>query len=173
MKKTKTAQSGHIKDIEGFLSGSGNLLTMRSLPSGKIHIRQKKDQKKISFGAKEIEAILKRKDTQGEPFLQVNFLNGRKILLTKEFVGFSPAVCEGIDPSQMPKVVTTADLFSVIEAIEGTLYGKEQYNIYDVKNFFESIACGAEAIGFNLTGERLWVEKLVSSRPAISAAGSH
>ena len=163
----------HIRDIESFLSTSDNLLSMKSLPDGKIYICQKKDQKKLSFRVREIEGILKRQDPQGEIFLQINFLNGKKILLTKEFIGFSPAVCEGMDASQLPKVVTTVDLFSVIEAIEGTLYGKEKYreNIYDVKNFFEAIACGAEAIGFNLTGERLWVEKLVSSHPVVS--GTH
>ena len=171
MKNAKKTNEGHIKDIEGFLSTSGLMLAMKSFPGGKIHIRQKKDQKTISFGEEEIESILRRQDMRGEEFLQVNFINGKKILLTKEFIGFSPAICEGLEASQLPKVVTTVDLFSVIEAIEGTLYGKDRYreNIYDVKNFFEAIACGAEAIGFNLTGERLWVEKLVSSRQAVSS----
>ena len=92
----------------------------------------------------------------------------RKFFLTNDFVGFSPATCEEMKIQNLPKVVTTADLLSVIEAIESSLYGTDQYqeSLHDIKLFFETIASGAEAVGFNLVGERLWVDRLLLENTA-------
>ena len=153
--------------MEDFVTKSDGLLFAMDLKTGKIKIHQKQDQKTISFNRNEVETVLYRTNPNKESFLQVNFTTGKKILLTNYFIGFAPAACGGLDPSKLPKVVTTADLLSVIEAIESSLYGEDHYeeNIEDVKLFFESMSSGAEAVGFHLTGERLWVEKLISTHP--------
>ena len=119
-------------------------------------------KKTLSFPESDIEKVLQRKNSCGEDFLQIDFKNGKKILLTHEFIGFSPAECSDRKIEELPKVVTTADLLNVIEAMEGSLYGTDQYqeSLNDIKLFFEMIASGAESIGFDLTGERLWVDRL-------------
>ena len=134
----------------------------------KITIFQNYDKKTLSFYESDIEKVLERKDYNEEAFLQVDFKNGKKILLTNEFVGFSPAVCTEMEAKKLPKVVTTADLLSVIEAIESSLYGTDQYqeSLHDIKLFFETIASGAESVGFNLVGERLWVDRLLLENTA-------
>ena len=150
--------------IEAFLSDSNKLSILdEEREYNKITLFQDYDRKKLSFALEDVKKVLERKDYRGQSFLQVNFKNGKKILLTHEFVGFSPAVGVGIDVYKLPKVVTTADILSVIEAIESSIYGTDQYqeSLYEAKMFFESIAAGAESIGFDLTGERLWVEKLL------------
>ena len=168
MKEEKTNPSFPIPKenpkslIEEFLSKNAKLSLLKE-EGEKMTLMQSYDKKTLSFYESDIEKVLKRRDHNGESFLQVNFKNGKKVLLTNEFVGFPPAVCSGIPVGRLPKVVTTADLLSVIEAIEGSLYGTDQYqeSLYDVKLFFEAIAGGAETAGFSLTGERLWFEKLL------------
>ena len=150
--------------IEAFLSESDRLSILEDKEEyDRITLLQSHDKKTISFCFADIKKVLERKDYNDQKFLQLNFKNGKKALLTHEFVGFSPAVGVGINVYKLPKVVTTADLLSVIEAIESSVYGSDQYqeSLYEAKMFFESIAAGAESIGFDLTGERLWVEKLL------------
>lgn len=169
MKEEKTNPSFPIPEdnpksiIEDFLSYTKKLSLIRRDENKKITLLQTHDKKTLSFYESDIEKVLKRKDNNGETFLQVNFKNGKKILLTNEFVGFSPAACSEIDIKKLPRVVTTVDLLSVIEALESSLYGTDHYqeNLHEVKLFFEAIAKGAESIGFSLIGERLWVEKLL------------
>ncbi len=168
MKEEKTNPSFPIPKekpksiIEDFLSHARQLSLLKKDSAEKITLLQNHDKKTLSFYESDIDKILDRKDGKGEAFLQVNFKNGKKILLTNEFIGFSPVECGEIPKGKLPKVVTTADLLSVIEAIESSLYGTDQYqeSLQDVQLFFEAIASGAEAIGFSLTGERLWVERL-------------
>ena len=152
------------KPIDDFLKDSSELFLTEDIVTGYCQIYQHQDKKHISFKRSQVENILERKDLKDENFLQIDFYKGTKILLTKSFVGFAPAHCEGLDIEKLPKVVTTLDLLSVIEAIESSVYGQEHYEekLEDVKLFFESIATGAESIGFNLVSERLWVEKLLT-----------
>ena len=174
MKEEKTNPSFPIPKenpksiIEDFLSYTSKLSLIKKEEDERITLFQNYDKKTLSFYESDIKKVLERKDYNGEAFLQVNFKNGKKILLTNEFIGFPPAICSEIDTKKLPKVVTTADLLSVIEAIESSLYGTDQYqeSLYDVKLFFEAIASGAESIGFSLTGERLWVERLIPKNTA-------
>ena len=150
--------------VSAFLSNSKKLSILEDEKEyNKITLFQDYDRKKLSFEVEQVQKVLERKDYNGRNFLQVNFKDGKKILLTHEFVGFPPAVGVGIDVYKLPKVVTTADILSVIEAIESSIYGTDQYqeSLHEAKMFFESIAAGAESVGFDLTGERLWVEKLI------------
>lgn len=174
MKEEKTNPSFPIpkenpKDIiEFFLSQTQKLSLIKEGENAKITLLQNYDKKSLSFCVSDIEKVLERKDYKGETFLQVNFRNGKKILLTNEFIGFSPAVCSEMKTRKLPKVVTTADLLSVIEAVESSLYGTDQYqeSLHDIKLFFETIASGAESVGFDLTGERLWLGRLLSQNTA-------
>ena len=152
------------KSIDQFVEENKGLLLIENKRSETLEIHQSLDKKHISFNRRAVDNILKRKDAHNEPFLQIDFCSGKKILLTKSLIGFAPAACAGLDPCKLPKVVTTSDLLSVIEAIESSIQGQENYEekLEDVQLFFESIAGGAEAVGFHMAGERLWVEKLLS-----------
>ena len=174
MKEEKTNPSFPIPKenpksiIEDFLSRAKKISVVKEDENEKITLFQNYDKKTLSFYESDIKKVLERKDYNGEAFLQINFKNGKKILLTDEFVGFSPAACSEIDTEKLPKVVTTVDLLSIIEALESSIYGTDHYqeSLQDVKFFFEAIASGAESVGFSLTGERLWVEKLFQKQTA-------
>ena len=128
----------NTKVIDDFLKKSQGLFLEENSETKFCEIYQNKDKKHISFKRDQIKNVLERKDLNKEVFLQVDFYNGTKILLTKDLIGFSPAHCEGLDMNKLPKVVTTLDLLNVIEAIESSVYGQEHYEekLEDVKLFF-------------------------------------
>lgn len=164
----------HLQTIEDFIRKNKSFNCVFDSEVGTLKLYQKKDKKAISINRKDIEAVVERKDIQEEPFLQINFKNQKRILLTRKLIGFAPAACKGLDMNKLPRVVTTPDLLSVIEALESALCEEDSYeeNFKELKLFFEAISCGAESVGFNVTAERLWVDKLISNYLISSSSSS-
>ncbi|MCB0351690.1 MAG: hypothetical protein KDD38_10935 [Bdellovibrionales bacterium] len=132
---------------------------------GEINILQKIDNRSISFASSKIEEVLSRQDSDGRDFLQVNFLDGRKILITERLVGFKPAETAGLDLRKLPKVVTTPDLVSVVEAIEESVngHGHRAEEIDVLRRVFDSVLNGAEAVGFEVGAERNWLNFITNN----------
>ena len=170
--KTIKEKTRFIDLIVKFVSNSSGLNLFKDTEDG-IRIYQKRDNKSLCIRFSDIQDVIKRNDSLEKIFLQINFKNGRKILLTDQLIGFSPLACKGLNLSHLPKIVTTADLASVIEALETYFHTDDEGTVYEedlseVKLFFESISCGAESVGFDLVGERLWIEKILSSQQQVS-----
>lgn len=143
------------------------------MADNKIVIQQSEDQKKISINIAEIEKVLSRVDFDGSQFLQVNFQNQLKILITKNLVGFKPVETIGFDSQKIPKVVTTIDLVSIVTAIED-LYDSEDsqqtmIEIEVLKKVFQSILTGAESVGFDMRAEKMWFSRNMLNKSAASA----
>ena len=70
--------------------------------------------------------------------------------------------------SKLPKVVTTPDLISVVEAIEDNLNSESAHPIeLDIlRKVFDSVVSGGEAIGFDLAKARDWLHRLSSGGAA-------
>lgn len=162
------SQSGEINSkteqvlqINDFVAKSAGLRTRLS-DATQMQISQATDGKGIAFAISDLEEVIPRIDSDGHVFLQVNFLSGKKILLTENLIGFKPVPSRGLDLSKLPKVVTTPDLLSVVDAIEDTITATpEQPEELDVlKRVFDSVLRGAEAVGFDITPERLWLQSL-------------
>jgi hypothetical protein len=135
-----------------------------------MQILQHTDGKTISFPIVQLDEVIARVDGEGNAFLQVNFRSGKKILLTENLIGFKPAPSKGLDLGKLPKVVTTPDLISVVEAIEDSLGAPTPTEEVDVlKKVFDSVLRGAEAVGFDLTPERMWLQRLGSNSNKASA----
>ena len=147
----------YVKDAEGLVSSGSTPVELK--------IFQKADGKSLAFEIGNIEEVIPRLDSEGNPFLQVNFLSGIKILLTDTLVGFKPAVSPGLDMGKLPSVVTTPDLISVVEAIEETMSAdqSEPEEIEILRRVFGSVLEGGEAVGFDLTSERIWLTRLTHS----------
>lgn len=131
-----------------------------------VEITQLVDSRKLKIGEGDLEAVLPRQDQDGRPFLQLNLSEGRKILLTDQLIGFKPKPMPGLDLKKLPKVVTTPDLVSVLEAIEETLGsgGESNHSEADMlKKAYFSIVAGAEIVGFKMSAERDWVIRLIAS----------
>ena len=167
MQKCKSTVS-NIQSIVSFVSECRGL---RLLESGEdeLIICQRVDEKSFTLKPSQIEEVLFRTDSNNEAFLQLNFINGKKIILTDTLIGFKPAVQASLDMARLPKVVTTPDLISFIEVLEDSLCDKNiaPEEIEDVKLYFNSVLMGAEDIGFNLTCERIWMSRLLNRLPAI------
>ena len=156
--------------ILDFVTHSAGLSTKEEDQSGLV-ISQKVDGKELGFSHDDVEEVLQRKDSDGKVFLQVNFKTGKKILLTDNLIGFKPALCRGLDMDKLPRVVTTPDLLSVVEAIEESM-GSESAAFEEVellKRVFDSVLMGAESVGFDLTSERVWLHQFCMSDRKASA----
>lgn len=126
-----------------------------------VEIFQRADGKVMAFNVSELDEVIPRVDAEGKDFLQVNFISGKKILLTDHLVGFKPIPSVGLDMTKLPKVVTTPDLLSVVDAIEDTMIASQSNEEVDVlKRVFDSVLKGAEAVGFDLTSERIWIQNV-------------
>lgn len=139
--------------------------------TGKVEIRQDLDGKLFSFNTQDLNEVLHRADAEGKPFIQINFKNGAKVLLTDTLVGFKPLETLGLDMSRIPKVVTTPDLTSVFEAIEESLgadNGLDQ-EVEILKKVYNAIVSGGEKVGFDLSTERAWLNRLLASKFRASA----
>lgn len=156
-----TSKSEQLHQIREFISKSSGLKS-RLAENDCLQILQCTDNKTIAFAVNELEEVISRIDSDGHAFLQVNFQSGKKILLTQNLIGFKPAPSRGLDLSKLPKVVTTPDLLSVVEAIEDSISGapapKDEVEV--LKRVFDSVLRGAEAVGFDITSERVWLQGL-------------
>lgn len=135
-------------------------------------ITQNEDRVKIKFDVNQVEKILTRQDFDGTHFLQVNFLNGQKILITKNLVGFKPVELPGFDSNKIPKVVTTVDLGSVKRAIEDTYEddtAESRVELEVLKKVFHSILTGAETVGFDMSHEKQWFMRSLLNHTAATA----
>lgn len=152
--QTKTVQ------IREFVDKSSGLASR--LDDVILEIFQRADGKTMAFDVSDLDEVIARVDADGKGFLQVNFLDGKKILLTDNLIGFKPLPSIGLDMSKLPKVVTTPDLISVVDAIEDSMLtgtgAAEETDI--LKKVFDSVLRGAEAVGFDLTSERVWLHNL-------------
>lgn len=138
--------------------------------TGQVKIQQNVDGKILSFYAYEMSEVLMRSDAEGKGFLQLNFKNGNKVLLTENLVGFKPIESLGLDMNRLPKVVTTPDLLSVYEAIEDAL-GSDgvEHEVEILKKVYQSILIGAEKVGFELAFEKKWLNRLIATKIRASA----
>ena len=169
MKMQKCApDSCNIRSVVDFISQCRGL---RLLESGtdELIICQRVDEKSLTFKVSQIEEVLSRTDVKNENFLQINFYDGKKVILTDNLIGFKPATQDSLDMKRLPKVVTTPDLISFIEVLEDSLHEDDVTidEIEDVKQYFNSVLMGAEAVGFNLTCERVWMARILNRQIAI------
>lgn len=158
-----------LEEILGFIGRTKGLKSSKKGDS--IEILQRVDSRSLSLSTSELSEVLVRLDGDGKEFLQVNFLDGRKLLITDTLVGFKPFSSLGLDMSKIPKVVTTPDLMSVLEAIEDSMSAElpQEQEIEVLKKVFNSILHGGELIGFSLCNERQWLDRLITSNFRVSA----
>ena len=144
-----------VAEIRRFVDGSEGLRFIESPLTDYITIEQNLDKKRITLNCFDLEEILYREDESGKNFLQVNFVSGKKILITTTLIGFRPLGLFGLDMERLPKVVTTPDIQSVFEAIQESLHANDEQEELDVlRKVYDSVVCGGESVGFDLKEER-------------------
>jgi hypothetical protein len=153
------AKQEMIQIIESFILKKSNL-KLRWIDEQEFEIAQSTDGRQLKLRSGEVEEVLTRADHEGDTFLQVNLSFDRKILITRNLVGFKPSTITGLDMNRLPKVVTTADLVSVLEAIEDLMTSDQNTAIVEIdvlKKVYHAIVSGGEKIGFNLDQEKRWL----------------
>jgi hypothetical protein len=159
-----------LDEVLNFVDRSSGL-SLKLNPEKIVSILQDVDSRVFSFDSHLLEEVLQRTDSDGKPFLQVNFCSGLKVLFTDTLVGFKPGEVLGLDMNKIPKVVTTPDLLSVFEAIEEGLGSDStpDHEIEVLKRVFQAILTGGELAGFELGFEKKWLSRLVSIKFRASA----
>ncbi len=151
--------------IREFIISSSGLIVHSE--SEDLVFQQKHDSKKLLLLPGSIHEVLARQDLDGKRFLQVNFLNQTKILITDTLIGFKPAEVPGLDMSKIPRVVATPDIVSVQQAIEDCLVGDQSEELEVLKRVYLSILGGASRIGFKMENEVDWISSFaIKSSPA-------
>lgn len=165
---TKTAQL--LQEVSAFV-GQAQGLSFVEAEGGRMQVTQAVDGKFFRFDPQDLSEVVHRFDTDGKVFIQVNFKSGLKVLLTENLVGFKPEQVTGLDMTKLPKVVTTPDLVSVLEAIEETLGSDTliDHELEILKRVYHAILKGGELAGFDLHFERRWLERLTPSTFRASA----
>lgn len=172
LKKISTeTTSQHINDVVNYLETQTHFIF--KFNEKVLELTQKEDLKKIVVDFEQIEKVLIRQDVDDAKFLQVNFGNGTKILITKTLVGFKPNQLIGFDLTKIPRVVTTIDLVSVSKAIEDLFDSEETYEtkteIEILKKVYQSILYGAEGVGFKMQAEKTWLTSILLNQSAAVA----
>ena len=158
--KEFVSQNKLLTLIEDYIKKTSGLKVEKD-SSNNLKVLQKIDSKEICIARENLADVIFRKDTKSNDFIQVNFMDGQRVLLTDQLIGFKPQAVPNLDLSKLPKVVTTIDLFAVLEAIEETSSDAEaKYNTDLLKNIFQSILLGGEKIGFDLTPEKTWLRRI-------------
>lgn len=139
----------------------------------RLRVTQNEDSKSMSFNFVDVEKVLSRTDYDGSQFIQINFVNKTKILITKNLIGFKPLDIIGFDSAKIPKVVTTVDLNSVHKAIEELTDAEETYQtateLEVLKKVYQSIMLGAEQVGFEMRAEKQWFSAFLLNPLAATA----
>ncbi len=164
----RSSQLGAAHRIVEFVSQCRGLSLLES-GEGELVIYQRVDGKCLTVQLKHIKEVIARTDGNKEEFLQINFTDNKKIILTDGLVGFKPVLGHHLSADRLPKVVTTPDLVSFIEALEEAFYdtGTGSDEIDDVREYFDSILKGGEEVGFNLICERIWATRLCNQQISV------
>lgn len=159
-----------LDQVLNFVDSSKGL-TARVCDANAVEVVQDLDGKVYSFNPHDIQEILHRADSEGKAFLQINFKNNNKVLVTDTLIGFKPFETFGLDMNRIPRVVTTPDLVSVFEAIEESMGadGTQDNEAEILKKVYSAIVTGGERVGFKLESERLWINRLMASKFQASA----
>lgn len=158
-----------MEQILSFIEQSDGLKAQMS-DDGLIQVTQEIDSKIFTFSVHSVVEILERKDSENKDFLQLNFKNSTKVLLTENLVGFKPSQTLGLDMNKLPKVVTTPDLLSVYDALEEAMGSDTtEHEVEMLKKVYLAIIDGGERVGFRLDHEKKWLHRLLGSRFAASA----
>ena len=145
-----------LEQIFKYVDGTESLSFAESDLSDYFIIEQKVDSRRITVNKFDVEEVLSRTDEDGQEFLQINFVSGKKILLTQKLVGFRPLTMFGLDMDKLPKVVTTPDIMNIFDAIQESLCHEDNSSeeLEVLRKVYDSVVCGGESVGFNLDEER-------------------
>ena len=93
-------------DLDGILSYVDQTkgLSIKVSEVGRVSILQDSDGKVFSFDTRDVVEVLNRQDSDSRPFVQLNFQNNHKVLLTENLIGFKPQETLGLDMGRIPKV---------------------------------------------------------------------
>lgn len=113
-----------------------------------IIIEQLEDKSCLKVFFHNISYISFAKDDTGGQYIQIDFLNKTKCILTDSLIGFSPVKSLLLNKNALPEVVSSIDLLNIIEAFEANLRNSgEAEEFLFLNQVYHAVLNGGKQIG--------------------------
>lgn len=154
--KTATIITEHKNTLLSFIKKTRGLrVKNQNLTS--ITIEQKEDKSFLKIFFHQISHISLASETKKEDYIQINFINKTKCILTESLIGFAPIKSLLLDKNSLPEVVSSIDLLNILEAFEANLRNSGEIEDFLFLNqVYHAVLNGGKHIGlewdFNIPG---------------------
>ncbi|MBE8221821.1 MAG: hypothetical protein HAW60_03740 [Bdellovibrionales bacterium] len=123
-------------------------LNIKQQTSDYVIIEQNEDRSFLKVFFNNISCITFSKKEQGECYIQLNFINNTKCILTNGLIGFAPIKSILLDKNSLPEIVSSIDLLNIIEAFEDSLRNSgESEDFLFLSQVYHSVLNGGKNIG--------------------------
>lgn len=113
-----------------------------------IVIEQIEDKSFLKIFFHHISHISFSSEKQNGHYIQVNFTNHTKCILTNHLIGFAPVKSLLLDKNALPEVVSSMDLLNIIEAFESNLRNSgEAENFLFLNQVYHAVLNGGKQVG--------------------------
>ncbi|MBE8162641.1 MAG: hypothetical protein HAW63_01470 [Bdellovibrionaceae bacterium] len=118
--KAQTFSLENKSTLLSFINKASGLQIKKST-NDYIIIEQLEDKSFLKIFFHHIDYISFSKDARKESYIQLNFINNTKCILTSDLIGFSPVKSLLLNKNSLPEVVSSIDLLNILEAFEASL----------------------------------------------------
>lgn len=113
-----------------------------------ITIEQLEDKSFLKVFFYQIRHVSQSPESNKDSYIQINFTNNTKCILTDNLIGFAPIKSFLLDKNALPEVVSSMDLLNIIEAFESNLRNSgEPEDFLFLNQVYHSVLNGGKHIG--------------------------
>lgn len=161
VERAKAQKQDYSQVISDYVR-SAKGLDLHGLNGEKIDILQKEDTRVLSVVFENIKEVLFRYNEEYKNFLQINFKNGKKVLLTDRLIGFPPKSSLDAEGIKLPQVVSTLDMLSFFDMTEEYLQSEScsVSELVALKRVCDLILESAMDVGFDVSSDRTWFHQI-------------
>lgn len=123
-------------------------LRLKQQSNNYIIIEQLEDKSFLKIFFHHISYISCSKEKQGDHYIQLDFTNNTKCILTNNLIGFAPIKSLLLKKNCLPEVVSSMDLLNIIEAFESNLRNSgEPEDFLFLSQVYYAVLNGGKNIG--------------------------
>ena len=161
MEPSKIGKKDYISVIVDYIKSTKGL-SLQKVDDVCLEIVQKQDLKVLTLKTETIKEVIFRYNKDYNNFLQVNFKNEGKILITDKLIGFPPKKIIDLEGIKLPKVISTLDMLSFFEMTEEYIQSDNcsVIQVVALKKVCDLILESALDVGFNVVADKTWFHQI-------------
>lgn len=145
--KASTITAENKSTLLSFINKAAGL-RLKQQSHNYITIEQLEDKSFLKIFFHHISYISFSKETSNKNYIQLNFTNNTKCILTNNLIGFAPIKSLLLEKSSLPEVVSSMDLLNIIEAFEANLRNSgEPEDFLFLSQVYHAVLNGGKKIG--------------------------